>query len=119
MGPTIGRGAQTATCVCSWNHSGQAAQGFMAEQRYYVIGGEYADTSFTNPAAGADIETHGPFTNEREAKVFWRSIMGKYVDNAMVRYFLKPEEQLNGKIYWVVGGEYADSSFSRIAAGKQ
>ena len=90
----------------------------MAEQRYYVIGGEYADTSFTTPAPGTELETHGPFS-ERDAKVFWRSVTGKTVDNAMVRYFLKAEDQLNGKIYWVVGGEYADSSFSRLAAGKE
>ncbi len=90
----------------------------MAEQRYYVIGGEYADTSFTTPAAGTQLKTHGPFT-ERDAKVFWRSITGRTVDNAMVRYFLKDEDQLNGKIYWVVGGEYANSNFQSLAAGKE
>jgi uncharacterized membrane protein len=90
----------------------------MVDQRYYVIGGEYADTSFTSPAPGTELETHGPFT-ERDAKVFWRSITGKTVDNAMVRYFLKPEDQVNGKIYWVVGGEYADSSFTRLAPGRE
>jgi hypothetical protein len=91
----------------------------MAEQRYYVIGGEYADTSFTNPAPGTVLETHGPFPNERDAKVFWRGIMGKYVDNAMVRYVLEPVEQALGKSHWVVGGEYADSSFSKLAAGHE
>jgi len=90
----------------------------MAQQRFYVIGGEYADTSFTEPAPGATIETHGPFS-EREAKDFWRSITGQTVDNAMVRYFLKAEEQVVGKIYWVVGGEYADSQFTKLAPGKQ
>jgi len=36
-----------------------------------------------------------------------------------VRYFLKPEDQINGKIYWVVGGEYADSNFTKLREGKQ
>ncbi len=88
-------------------------------QRYYVIGGEYADSSFTSPAAGAQLETHGPFASERDAKVCWRDLTGKTVDNAMVRYFLKEADETAGKNYWVVGGEYADSSFTKLAAGKQ
>lgn len=90
----------------------------MAEQQYYVVGGEYADTNFTVPASGAEIETHGPFS-EREAKICWRELTGKTVDNAMVRYFLKAAEQTNSKIYWVVGGEYEDSSFTKLATGKE
>jgi len=90
----------------------------MAEQEYYVVGGEYADTNFTVPAPGAGLETHGPFS-EREAKVCWRELTGKTVDNAMVRYFLKAAEQANSKIYWVVGGEYEDSSFTKLATGKE
>ena len=88
-------------------------------QRYYVIGGEYADMSFTVPAAGTQLETHGPFASEREAKVCWRDVTGKTVDNAMVRYFIKAGDDTGGKNYWVVGGEYADSKFTRIAAGKE
>jgi hypothetical protein len=87
--------------------------------RYYVIGGEYADMSFTVPAAGTQLETHGPFASEREAKVCWRDLTGKTVDNAMVRYFIKAGDDTGGKNYWVVGGEYADTKFTRIAAGKE
>ena len=90
----------------------------MVEQQYYVVGGEYADTNFTVPASGAEVETHGPFS-EREAKICWRELTGKTVDNAMVRYFLKAAEQANSKIYWVVGGEYEDSSFTNLATGKE
>lgn len=90
----------------------------MANQKFYVIGGEYADTSFEQIAGGGEPEMHGPFT-EREAKEFWRTITGKTVDNAMVRYFLKAEEEINGKIYWVVGGEYADTSFTKVADGAE
>lgn len=90
----------------------------MSSQQFFVIGGEYADTSFTEPAAGTKLEQHGPYS-EREAKVVWRDLTGKTVDNALVRYFLKATEDQNQKIYSVVGGEYADSSFTKLASGKQ
>jgi len=91
----------------------------MAVQRFYVVGGEYADTAFTTPAPGTQLETRGPFT-EREAKVCWRELTGKTVDNAMVRFFLRAEEEINtGKTFWVVGGEYADSSFTKMQTGKE
>jgi len=90
----------------------------MSDQKYYVVGGEYADTSFEKIMGDGEPEVHGPFS-ERKAKEFWRDITGKTVDNAMVRYFLKAEEEINGKIYWVVGGEYADPSFTIAAEGKE
>ncbi|MBT4739016.1 MAG: DUF4170 domain-containing protein [Rhodospirillaceae bacterium] len=88
----------------------------MAEQKFYVVGGEYADTTFEHLANGGDPDIHGPFL-ERDAKDFWRSITGKTVDNAMIRYVLKAEEEINGPIYWVVGGEYADTTFKTPASG--
>ena len=91
----------------------------MSDKTFYVVGGEYADTSFTKPASDTALETHGPFT-EQEAHSFWRSITGKTVDNAMVRYFVKAADEVNAGEYYVVGGEYADTSFSpsAMAAGK-
>jgi hypothetical protein len=86
--------------------------------KYYVVGGEYADTSFSRIIEGKDEEVYGPFT-EREAHDFWRSITGKTVDNAMVRYRIRPDEALPGQSYYVIGGEYADTSFTQIVAGKQ
>jgi len=85
---------------------------------YYVVGGEYADTAFSVPAPGTELEVHGPF-NERDAKVRWRELTGKTVDNAMVRYFLKSEDELSPRKYWVIGGEYADASFTRMQTGKE
>lgn len=90
----------------------------MTNQQFFVVGGEYADTSFTEPSAGTELERRGPFS-EREAKAVWRDLTGKTVDNALVRYFLKAAEEQNQKIHWVVGGEYADSSFTKLASGKQ
>lgn len=92
----------------------------MSEQRFYVIGGEYADTSFREPYPGTHLETYGPFATEREAKVRWRELTGQSIDNAMVRYFISSDEgETKKKNYWVVGGEYADSSFTRLAPGKE
>jgi len=92
----------------------------MSEQKFYVIGGEYADTSFREPFPGSKLETYGPFATEREAKVRWRELTGQSIDNAMVRYFISSDEAPGEKNnYWVVGGEYADSGFTRLAPGRE
>lgn len=90
----------------------------MATQNYYVVGGEYSDTSFTTPLPGTELLVKGPF-NEREAKVRWRELTSLTIDNAMVRYFLKSEDEITGKNFWVIGGEYADSSFTRMRGDKE
>ncbi len=87
----------------------------MAEQ-YYVVGGEYADTTFTQIAPGHVEERFGPFA-EREAHECWRALTGKTVDNAMVRYFIRRADEAETDGWYVVGGEYADTSFTRIAEG--
>ncbi len=84
----------------------------MSGRDYYVVGGEYADTGFTRAAEGAGLETHGPMT-EREAHDLWRKLTGQTVDNAMVRYFV--ESRAAVQPVYVVGGEYADTGFDRIA----
>jgi hypothetical protein len=86
----------------------------MASANYYVIGGEYADTTFTALAPGASEERYGPFT-EKEAHDTWRALTGKTVDNALVRYRVKPEEDVSGAVWYVVGGEYTDVDFVRLA----
>ncbi len=88
----------------------------MAETKYFVVGGEYADTSFTRMADGREEERYGPF-DEQAAHDFWRKITGQTVDNAMTRYVIRPNEEVEGRAYWVVGGEYADTSFTRMAEG--
>lgn len=87
-------------------------------KKYYVVGGEYADTGFTQIAAGHKEERFGPF-DEREAHVCWRALTGKTVDNAMVRYFIRADEESASDEWFVVGGEYADTDFAIIATGKQ
>lgn len=88
-------------------------------KKYYVVGGEYADTAFTQIAAGHKEERYGPF-DEHEAHVCWRALTGKSVDNAMCRYFIRAEGEENaGDEWYVVGGEYADTDFEVIAEGKK
>lgn len=84
---------------------------------HFVVGGEYADTSFTQIASGKTLERHGPF-GEKEAYDFWRSITGRTVDNALVRYTIETSSAPAGDAWYVVGGEYADTSFTAIAEGK-
>lgn len=86
-----------------------------AERCFYVVGGEYADTSFSTLAAGQTIESHGPMS-EREAHDLWRDLTGRTVDNAMVRYMVE-ERQATAPAY-VIGGEYADTKFVRLAPGR-
>lgn len=87
----------------------------MAKQ-YYVIGGEYADTSFTTIAEGKTEERYGPFP-EKEAHDTWRGLTGKTVDNALIRYRVKPADEAMADQWFVVGGEYSSTAFDTIAAG--
>lgn len=90
----------------------------MSEKRFYVVGGEYSDTAFTTIAADKSLEKYGPYTEE-EAHSYWRDITGRTVDNAMVRYVVKEEAPQADKGYFVVGGEYSDTTFSNIAPGHE
>lgn len=87
-----------------------------SERCFYVVGGEYADTSFSRLAPGHELESHGPMS-EREAHDLWRNLTGRTVDNAMVRYMVE-ERQATAPAY-VIGGEYADTSFARLAPGRE
>jgi hypothetical protein len=88
----------------------------MSQGRFYVLGGEYADTSFQVIAGGQAEERHGPYS-EKEAREVWRALTAKTVDNALVRYRIKPESEVVGENWYVAGGEYADISFTRLAPG--
>jgi len=88
----------------------------MHDGKFYVIGGEYADTSFNEIAPGHKEERHGPY-DENEARDVWRALTGKTVDNALIRYRIRPDHEVLGETWYVVGGEYADTSFNKLAAG--
>jgi len=88
----------------------------MADGKFYVVGGEYADTSFTTIAKDGHEERHGPYS-EIEARNVWRALTGKTVDNCLIRYRIRPEAEVVDGEWWVVGGEYADTDFQKLAPG--
>lgn len=84
---------------------------------YFVVGGEYADTSFSVIAPGHAEDRFGPF-DEQEAHICWRALTGKSVDNAMVRYFIRSSEETTEESWYVIGGEYADNTFQTMASDR-
>jgi hypothetical protein len=88
----------------------------MADGKFYVVGGEYADTSFARIAAGQEEQRFGPY-DEREARDIWRALTSQTVDNALVRYRIRPEAEITGESWYVAGGEYADTDFRHLAPG--
>jgi Domain of unknown function (DUF4170) len=59
--------------------------------RYWVIGGEYADTAFKRIAGGGKEERIGPFETYAAAKAEWQARAWASVDNAHVRYRIVKE----------------------------
>ena len=53
---------------------------------YWVVGGEYKDTRFAEPAPGKEEERYGPFSTYEEAKAEWGRRAWATVDDAHSRY---------------------------------
>ena len=85
-------------------------------ERYWVVGGEYESTDFRRIAGGKIEERHGPYDRLEGARAKWASLAMATVDNAHVRYRIEKED---ARTFWVVGGRYADPSFTHIAGGEQ
>lgn len=83
-------------------------------KRYWVIGGEYTDTGFETIAGGGEPERHGPYPTYDKARDAWADLSWQHIDDAHVRYTIETEHPT---AYWVVGGEYVDTGFDRIAEG--
>ncbi len=90
----------------------------MSDGKFYVVGGEYADTGFAEIANGLEEQRFGPY-DEREARDIWRALTGQTVDNALVRYRIRPEAEVVEGSWYVVGGEYADTDFCKLAPGQK
>ena len=58
---------------------------------YYVIGGEYQDTTFKAPLG--EMEKYGPFTDIEEARAVWKDKSMSKIDNCMVRYVLIQDDE--------------------------
>jgi hypothetical protein len=82
--------------------------------KYWVVGGEYESTDFARIAGGKPEERHGPFAGFADARAQWASLSMANVDNAHVRYRIEKED---AREYWVVGGRYADTGFTRMPDG--
>ncbi len=88
--------------------------------RYWVIGGEYADTNFEAIAGGGAEERHGPFASRPEALAKWQQLAWSTVDNAHARYRIEQEPDAEAaRRYWVVGGRYTDTNFVTPADGAE
>ncbi len=59
---------------------------------YWVVGGEYADMSFSKLAPGACEERHGPFATYKEAYEVWQSRARATIDDALVRFRIVDEK---------------------------
>lgn len=85
-------------------------------KKYWVVGGEYADTDFITMAHGKEPERYGPFDAYEDAKDEWARRSWEHIDDAHVRYTIETED---ARAYWVVGGEYADTGFQELAEGRK
>src|SRR4051812_11985988 len=54
--------------------------------RYWVVGGEYSDPSFTEPVPGTKEERLGPFDSYKQAHDTWQARAWATVDNCARRY---------------------------------
>lgn len=77
--------------------------------RYWVVGGEYTDTSFTKAVGGVEARI-GPFGSYDDAKAAWQQKAWETVDSANHRYRIE-EENGGESHFWVVGGSYTDTHF--------
>src|SRR5579883_886497 len=92
--------------------------GGVMSSRYWVIGGEYTDTNFSQVLPGTTEEQLGPFETYRDAHAAWQSRAWATVDSAHRRYRIVEQPGPRPmKRFWVVGGEYTDTGFLNLVPG--
>ena len=62
-------------------------------QRYWVIGGHYADCAFKNLTPGTEI-VHGPYADELKAKMEWQRLTFRDRSLATTRYVITQESRM-------------------------
>lgn len=87
----------------------------MSEQ-YWVVGGEYTDTTFSEIAGDEQEQRHGPFEDYAAARQRWASLSWAGVNDAHTRYRI---EKAGAAKFWVVGGRYADTRFTETVNGSE
>ena len=85
-------------------------------ERYWVVGGIYTDTSFSELEPGVEETRLGPFETYDEAKAVWRAKAMETVDEAYARFHIERERHDS---FWVVGGEYTDTDFNAVKPGTE
>ena len=87
-------------------------------KQFWVIGGEYTDTHFTEILGGGEEQRFGPYRGMEEAQAQWQKRSWPHVDNCNVRYrIVEIEDAALSHKYWVVGGEYTGTDFKVIQGG--
>ena len=61
-----------------------------ANQRFWVIGGVYADMNFQTLADGAQ-SLFGPFQTREEAKQMWKTLSQEHSSSALTRFSIAAE----------------------------
>ena len=90
----------------------------MTGKRFWVVGGEYADSRFDRMADGGSEKRHGPFDDYAAARAEWQARAWATVDQALARYRIEEELSRTAMAgYWVVGGVYADTTFGAMEDG--
>ena len=90
----------------------------MKKSIYYVTGGIYSDTSFTE--LSRDAVRQGPFSSKAEAMDAWRGLSVRYADDALARFEIEVDQGAEShQSWWVIGGTYEDTSFSTMGIGQQ
>lgn len=82
--------------------------------QYWVVGGIYTDTRFTQVLGGGAETRLGPFDDYNQAKAVWRAKAMETVDDAHARFSIEKESHDE---YWVIGGRYTDTNFHKLADG--
>ncbi len=82
---------------------------------FWVIGGEYEDTSFSCILGGGGEQRIGPYETYDEAMAAWRAKAMATADNANIRFHIETE---GGTAFWVVGASYKDTRFAETLDGK-
>ena len=66
-------------------------------RQFWVVGGVYADTTFTAIADGEAEERFGPFEDEAAALDVWREKSWEQVDNAFAQYRVERIDEPAGR----------------------
>jgi hypothetical protein len=81
---------------------------------FWVVGGEYTDTSFAHLLGDSALERYGAFDSYAEARAVWRAKAMRTADASLYRYSIEEED---ATAYWVVGASYTDTTFKETVGG--